>query len=168
MNLLALPCADLLASPQLGHCDNFSRCVPRFVRTLEARGIRAVHAGGFSSGAIDEAKQVYTWGDSRNGQAGHGDTSNINFPSIVKAPTQDSQTDSKETFRARTLFVGPHYMFAMGLDATQEKAGDPANSNVYLDKYSWYLLVFIHRYRYFRIHRLKHSRRKDSRRKDSA
>lgn len=33
----------------------------------------AVAAGGFSSVAIDEAKQVYTWGDSQKGQLGHGD-----------------------------------------------------------------------------------------------
>ena len=53
---------------QLGHNDVFSRCVPKSVQTLEARGIRAVHAGGFSSAAIDEAKQVYTWGDAKEGQ----------------------------------------------------------------------------------------------------
>ena len=43
---------------QLGHNDTFSRCVPRVVATLEARGVRAIAAGGFSSAAIDEAKQV--------------------------------------------------------------------------------------------------------------
>ena len=53
---------------QLGHNDVFSRCVPKSVQTLEARGIRAVHAGGFCSAAIDEAKQVYTWGDAKEGQ----------------------------------------------------------------------------------------------------
>ena len=43
---------------QLGHQDNLSRCVPKFVETLEARGILQVKAGGFSSAAIDEAYQV--------------------------------------------------------------------------------------------------------------
>ena len=44
---------------QLGHQDNLSRCVPKFVETLEARSILQVKAGGFSSAAIDEAYQVY-------------------------------------------------------------------------------------------------------------
>ena len=30
----------------------------QIIGTLEARGIRAISAGGFSSAAIDEAKQV--------------------------------------------------------------------------------------------------------------
>ena len=124
---------------QLGHNDNFSRCVPRSVRTLEARGIRAVHAGGFSSSAIDEAKQVYTWGDSREGQLGHGDETNLNCPAILKEPVTEEKgrSDFQGTFRARTVFMGPNYMMAMGLDAEREKEQDPANDKVYLDKYSW-------------------------------
>jgi hypothetical protein len=43
---------------QLGHQDNLSRCVPKYVETLEARSILQVKAGGFSSAAIDEAYQV--------------------------------------------------------------------------------------------------------------
>ena len=124
---------------QLGHNDFFSRCVPRSVRTLEARGIRAVHAGGFSSAAIDEAKQVYTWGDSREGQLGHGDETTLNCPAIVKEPFNEdkAKSDFQGTFRARTLFVGPHYMVAMGLDAEREKNQDPMNDKVDLDKFAW-------------------------------
>jgi len=124
---------------QLGHSDVFSRCVPRSVRTLEARGIRAVHAGGFSSAAIDEAKQVYTWGDSREGQLGHADETALNCPAIVKEPFNEDKPkgDFQGTFRARTLFVGPHYMVAMGLDAEKEKKQDPLNDKIDLDKFSW-------------------------------
>ena len=124
---------------QLGHNDFFSRCVPRSVRTLEARGIRAVHAGGFSSAAIDEAKQVYTWGDSREGQLGHGDETSLNTPAIVREPLNEDkpQGDFQGTFRARTLFVGPHYMVAMGLDAQAEKVQDPMNDKVDLHKWAW-------------------------------
>jgi len=124
---------------QLGHSDVFSRCVPRSVRTLEARGIRAVHAGGFSSAAIDEAKQVYTWGDSREGQLGHADETALNCPAIVKEPFNEDKPkgDFQGTFRARTLFVGPHYMVAMGLDAEKEKKQDPLNDKIDLEKFSW-------------------------------
>uniref|UniRef100_A0A7S4PM21 SAM domain-containing protein n=1 Tax=Guillardia theta TaxID=55529 RepID=A0A7S4PM21_GUITH len=124
---------------QLGHNELLSRCTPRIVEALEARGIRAINAGGFSSIALDEARQVYTWGDSRDGQLGHGDETSLHTPSIVKAPIlEDSiQKDANETFRSRSIFVGPNYMISQGLDADKEKMVDPMNDKVPLDKYSW-------------------------------
>jgi alpha-tubulin suppressor-like RCC1 family protein len=157
---------------QLGHNDYFSRCVPRSVRTLEARGIRAVHAGGFSSAAIDEAKQVYTWGDSREGQLGHGDETSLNTPAILREPIHEdkAQGDFRGTFRARTLFVGPHYMVAMGLDAQAEKVQDPMNDKVDLDKFAWgcnlqgQLVSLFALAQHVRVMSMHHAARKNERR----
>ena len=124
---------------QLGHNDTYSRCVPKVVATLEARGVRAVMAGGFCSAAIDEAKQVYTWGDSREGQLGHGDHTSLSVPAILKKPIreEDEIQDVHGTFRARSIVIGPSYMLAMGLDEEVEKYVDPTNDSEQLNKYSW-------------------------------
>jgi len=124
---------------QLGHNDTYSRCVPKVIATLEARGVRAVAAGGFSSSAIDEAKQVYTWGDSRQGQLGHGDETSLSCPAILKKPfaEDEDRADEHATFRARTVVLGPSYMLAMGLDEQSEKTVDPSHDSEELNKYSW-------------------------------
>ena len=124
---------------QLGHNDNYSRCVPKVIRTLEACGVRAIGAGGFASAAIDEAKQVYTWGDCRDGQLGHGDESSIRTPAILKRPYSEDEPkpDVQGTFRSRTVFCGPQYMIAMGIDEEKELMADPLDDKIKLDKYSW-------------------------------
>ena len=123
---------------QLGHEDKYSRCVPKMVSTLNSRGVRLVAAGGFSSAAIDEVKQVYTWGDGRDGQLGHGDFIDVTCPQIVKQPVDEDEEspDSLGTFRARSIYPGPNYMLAMGMDAEQEKHADPENADR-LTKYAW-------------------------------
>ena len=123
---------------QLGHEDRYSRCVPKMVSTLLARGVRLVTAGGFSSAAIDEVKQLYTWGDGRDGQLGHADQIDLNCPQIVKEPLQEDEAapDHRGTFRARSVFPGPNFMLAMGIPAHQEKHADPQQGNN-LIKYSW-------------------------------
>jgi len=124
---------------QLGHDELYSRCVPKVVQTLLARGIRAVAAGGFSSAAIDEAKQLYTWGCSREGQLGHGDDIDIRAPSIMKKPYSDDEAkpDVRDTFRARTVFLGPNYMLSMGLDAEEEKKVEVLAKELPLKKFAW-------------------------------
>ena len=123
---------------QLGHEDRYSRCVPKMVNTLLARGVRLVAAGGFSSAAIDEVKQLYTWGDGRDGQLGHADQIDLNCPQIVKEPLQEDEAapDHRGTFRARSVFPGPNFMLAMGMPAHQEKHADPQQGDN-LIKYSW-------------------------------
>jgi alpha-tubulin suppressor-like RCC1 family protein len=108
------------------------------VSTLNSRGVRLVAAGGFSSAAIDEVKQVYTWGDGRNGQLGHGDFIDLTCPQIVKQPVDedDETADHLGTFRARSIHLGPNYMLSMGLDAEQEKRADPQNADQ-LTKNAW-------------------------------
>ena len=100
---------------QLGHSDPFSRCVPKEIATLTARGVLMVTAGGFSSVAIDEADQVYTWGDCSRGQLGHGDKVRRMAPAIVMQPLMENQPkpDVRDTFRARAVVVGPSYMLGI-------------------------------------------------------
>ena len=123
---------------QLGHEDRYSRCVPKMVNTLLARGVRLVAAGGFSSAAIDEVKQLYTWGDGRDGQLGHADQIDLTCPQIVKEPIQEDEAapDHRGTFRARSVFPGPNYMLALGMQAHEEKHADPQHVEN-LVKYAW-------------------------------
>ncbi len=114
---------------QLGHSDPFSRCVPKEIVTLTARGILMVTAGGFSSVAIDEADQVYTWGECGRGQLGHGDKVRRTAPAIVMQPLMENQPkpDIRGTFRARAVVAGPNYM--MGIVHNSETDFD--------EKWSW-------------------------------
>eukprot|EP00292_Cryptomonas_paramecium_P012774 CAMPEP_0113668508 /NCGR_PEP_ID=MMETSP0038_2-20120614/4043_1 /TAXON_ID=2898 /ORGANISM="Cryptomonas paramecium" /LENGTH=356 /DNA_ID=CAMNT_0000584267 /DNA_START=250 /DNA_END=1316 /DNA_ORIENTATION=- /assembly_acc=CAM_ASM_000170 len=74
-----------------------------------------VTAGGFSSVAIDEADQVYTWGDCGRGQLGHGDKVRRMAPAIVMEPLLENQPkpDIRDTFRARAVVAGPSYMIGV-------------------------------------------------------
>jgi alpha-tubulin suppressor-like RCC1 family protein len=114
---------------QLGHSDPYSRCVPKEIATLTARGILMVTAGGFSSVAIDEADQVYTWGDCARGQLGHGDKVRRTAPAIVMQPLLENQPkpDVRDTFRARAVVVGPSYMLGIVYNKKKEKE----------EKWSW-------------------------------
>ena len=75
----------------------------------------------------------------KTAQLGHKDTTNLTCPAIVKEPLDEdvAKPDIQGTFRARTVFVGPHYMIAMGLDARTERYQDPLDDNVALEKFSW-------------------------------
>lgn len=103
-----------------------------------SRGVRLVAAGGFSSAAIDEVKQVYTWGDGRDGQLGHNDQIDVTCPMIVKKPQDENavEKDHISTFRARSIYLGPNFMLAMGLDAELEKRADPKFADR-LTKFAW-------------------------------
>ena len=112
--------------------------MPKMVSTLLSRGVRHVAAGGFSSAAIDEVKQIYTWGDGRDGQLGHADQIDLTCPQIVKEPIPEDEasSDTRGTFRARNIFPGPNYMLALGMSAEDEKRSDPVHAEK-LIKYAW-------------------------------
>lgn len=67
---------------QLGHGDNKNKSVPTLLSGLQEQ-ITAVSAGAFYTVLLSEDGQVYTFGEGKNGQLGHGNLVNIKVPTLL-------------------------------------------------------------------------------------
>ena len=56
---------------------------PKVLKTLSAKKIVCIAAGGRHCGAVATSGELYTWGDGRSGQLGHGDTASRQTPLAV-------------------------------------------------------------------------------------
>lgn len=69
---------------QLGHKSNMNINSPKKVDFFEEGEAAFVSCGMFHTGCIDEKGFFYSWGGNKNGQLGHGDYDDRNFPTLVK------------------------------------------------------------------------------------
>ena len=69
---------------QLGLRDRRGRDQPNLVTSLDGIPLAAVSAGKRHSVALGEDGRIYTWGDNKFGQLGHGDTKNRLAPTSVR------------------------------------------------------------------------------------
>lgn len=67
---------------QLGHKSNLNINSPRMVEFFE-ESAAFVSCGMFHTACIDEKGFLFTWGGNKNGQLGHGDYEDRNFPLMV-------------------------------------------------------------------------------------
>mmetsp|Transcript_53547 Transcript_53547/g.142325 ORF Transcript_53547/g.142325 Transcript_53547/m.142325 type:complete len:569 (-) Transcript_53547:26-1732(-) len=58
---------------------------PRLVEGLRSVPVRFVNCGGHHSVAVSESGEVYSWGQGKHGQLGHGDTKDCLAPRAIRA-----------------------------------------------------------------------------------
>ena len=69
---------------QLGHKSNLNINSPKKVEFFDDDSIAFISCGMFHTGCIDFKGFFYTWGGNKNGQLGHGDYEDRNYPFMVK------------------------------------------------------------------------------------
>ena len=70
---------------QLGLGDWTGHRSPQRVASLKGHFVRLVVCGSFSTAAVTDAYELFTWGCGREGQLGHGDRSSPKAPRLVEA-----------------------------------------------------------------------------------
>jgi alpha-tubulin suppressor-like RCC1 family protein len=68
---------------ELGNGSTGLSGTPRLVKALSSKRVVSIAAGGRHCAAVTFAGELYTWGDGRMGQLGHGDTQPRHAPSPV-------------------------------------------------------------------------------------
>lgn len=89
---------------QLGYGDNQSLKSPKEITFLKDKKIVEVIAGGDFSMAIADNKTIYTWGDNRYGQLGHGNIIQLNTPTEIAS------------FKAKDIDLGEYHVVAIDND----------------------------------------------------
>ena len=69
---------------QLGHKSNININFPKKVDYFESGGVAFVSCGMYHTACIDEKGFLYSFGGNKNGQLGHGDYEDRNYPAMVK------------------------------------------------------------------------------------
>jgi alpha-tubulin suppressor-like RCC1 family protein len=64
-----------------GHVDGG---IPQLITALVGQRVRAIAAGRLTSFAVTNTGALYTWGDNRSGNLGHGDVRDRNVPAFVQ------------------------------------------------------------------------------------
>ena len=102
----------------VGICNSSEILEPLELHTLATVDVVSIHAGGFHSGAITRAGQLYTWGKNTNGQLGVGTVSSSEeCPTKVTAVTgivKDVSLGRNHT--AIMMQVTPPNIFTCGLN----------------------------------------------------
>lgn len=100
---------------QLGLGDETYRTVPNRVEALNGHIIRQAACGGNMSAVVVDNGMVFTWGQGRAGQLGHGDRSNESIPRPLTALAGE---------HIRQISVGTRHMAAVTSDGRLFTWGD--------------------------------------------
>ena len=70
---------------RLGHGDQEDQNLPKLIEAMRGKRVVQVSAGGYHSLVLTESGEVYSFGNGRYGQLGHGDVKNQTLPKLIKA-----------------------------------------------------------------------------------
>ena len=120
---------------ELGHGDTVARPKLTLVRYLREQGEKVVEVScGFKHSICRTAlNKVYTWGNNKSFQLGHGDTSHRNVPTAVKIPDYKTLR-----FRVRSVQAGLTNSFILMDDRqlyqTGTRGADQSKKSIYFER----------------------------------
>lgn len=69
----------------LGHGDTKDKNVPQRIDTFSGRPVVEIACNAFHSAAVTTKGQLYTWGDGKYGNLGHGNCESSLVPKLVES-----------------------------------------------------------------------------------